>query len=271
MKRHRNPKFDDIHRARAAAIAMSRREGRLYVAKSTSPGSGHYHVVPVALPNRRKLRKSKAPKKSPAYWKALRAATKKNPLFGPSRKGWKFLEKTGQPGAKFRAKVRAERAAKLRAERAAKKKGGFFGNRKKGPYKSWREKRLGMDAFKRAERRAFAGYMRGGAPRRRNPDESFIGRAPTLAVRGSGDMYFPRGVLRKGPDGQSVRLDLGGAPAPRPGSSVTRIDYDDPVKAMDAYKEIARFRHDCREPFIVSPAKDGSILLTSKSTAWRIE
>lgn len=109
--------------------------------------------------------------------------------------------------------------------------------------------------------------------RKRNPESesTFIGRAPTLTVAGQGNLQFPRGMLHRGVDGYSVRLDLGGAPAPRPGSRVTRIEYDDPVKAVEAYKEIGRFRHDCDDPFVVGPAQGGSVLLTSKSIAWRSE
>jgi len=109
--------------------------------------------------------------------------------------------------------------------------------------------------------------------RKANPETgaTFIGRAPTLTVSGHGHFQFPRGVLRAAPDKRSVYLDLGGDKAPPVGSRVTRVEYDDPVKAVEAYKEIGRFRHDCADPFIVGPAAGGTVLLSSKSIAWKRE
>lgn len=109
-------------------------------------------------------------------------------------------------------------------------------------------------------------------PRRRpNPEATFIGDAPTLYVSGVGKLDFPRGELLAGTDHNSVYLDLGGDKAPPVGAKVTRIDYDDPEKAVEAYKEIARFRHDCKDPFIIGPAQDGLVVLSSKSVAWKGE
>jgi hypothetical protein len=84
-------------------------------------------------------------------------------------------------------------------------------------------------------------------------------------------MQFPSGAIYASSDPHSVRLALGGSAAPRPGARVTRIEYDDPVKAVEAYKEIGRFRHDCSDPFIVGPANGANVILTSKSIAWRKE
>ncbi len=123
--------------------------------------------------------------------------------------------------------------------------------------------------------RKIAGQARtrrvGRAPRR-NPDENFIGSAPSLKVHGHGTLSYPRGVLRATSDPHVVRLDLGGAAPPPQGARVTWIYYDDPVKAVEAYGEIDRFEHVAEDhPFIVGPAQGGSVLLTSKSIAWRRE
>ena len=110
--------------------------------------------------------------------------------------------------------------------------------------------------------------------RHANPPEgavSRVGTAPTLTVSGHGSLQYPRGALRVSSDPRSIYLDLGGAAPPVPGSRVTRIEYDDPVKAVEAYGEIGRFRHDCSDPFVVGSASGGSVLLTSKSTSWRKE
>lgn len=110
--------------------------------------------------------------------------------------------------------------------------------------------------------------------RRRNPADAggFIGRAPSLSVSRYGDFQFPSGTLFATSDPHVVRLFAGvGAKVPPEGSKVTRIEYDDPVKAVEAYKEIGRFRHDCSDPFVVGQAQGGNVLLTSKSTAWRRE
>jgi hypothetical protein len=112
------------------------------------------------------------------------------------------------------------------------------------------------------------------APRRvhRNPASDFIGSAPSLKVHGHGTLSYPRGVLRATSDPHVVRLDLGGAAPPPQGARVTWIYYDDPVKAVEAYGEIDRFEHVAEDhPFIVGPAQGGSVLLTSKSIAWRRE
>lgn len=134
-----------------------------------------------------------------------------------------------------------------------------------------RRARRALKRNPRAARRPRAGSRAQARPRHRNPDSDFIGSAPTLWVSGQGPLQFPRGELRSAPDATGIYLDLGGSPAPRPGARVTRIDYDDPEKAVEAYKTIGRFRHNCEEPFIVGNAQGGSVLLTSKSTAWRKE
>lgn len=109
---------------------------------------------------------------------------------------------------------------------------------------------------------------------RRNAPEvgGFIGSAPSLKIQGQGFVHFPRGVLRTGADPRSVYLVLGGSPAPKIGARVTRVEYNDPEKAIEAYGSPGRFFHDCEEPFVVSAVNGGTAVLSTKSaTAWKKE
>lgn len=241
-----------------AKVKHAPREGRLQYQVFVSGGS---------YPNRKKgpykMWRGKQVARA-RYEKAK--ASRRYPLVNPGQ--WRTIGKVEEA-------ARASKLAKALRKRTPKAETRILPE-SDGLYHVQARLSVGSHSNPRKRRNPAYGYGAGtrvtwNRKRRRNPSESgqTIGTAPSLTVSGQGALQFPLGVLKTGPDANTVRLILGGSPAPRPGSRVTRVEYDDPVKAVNAYKEIGRFRHDCADPFIVGPSDGGSVLLASKSKAWK--
>lgn len=252
-RRHKNAPFTDWKAASTAARAESKKQGRLVVARKVPGG---YILAAVSRPKSNPKRPRRVVKKRPNPDKASIVLRE---FYAGKLKD--------SHGRKVKKLAQAKAIAMSEARQSGK-----LSNRKKGPYRKYRDRSLfdkALAKFSSAPKRNRPKIRR--RARRRNPDSSFIGSAPTLWAWGGQRYDFPRGVLRASPNANGVYLDLGGATAPPVGAKIKRIEYDDPVKALEAYKEIGRFRHDCKDPFVVSPAQDGKVLLSSKTTAWRLE
>lgn len=265
--------FKDFKLARAAAAKASKQEGRLIVARKAAGGG--YVLGPVKLPNKRRASffgLSMGPAPRQAHGRSRKALRK-------HRRKMKTGSWLGRYSAGILGNPKASPAQRAKASLVMRE---FYAGRLKDSHGRKVTDRRQAQAIAMSEsgqsyaqnprrRRHFRNARRVIRRRKRNEAPQIIGTAPSLSVKGGGTLHFPLGRLRAGPGPHSVSLDTGGAKAPAPGSKVVRIEYDDPAKAVSAYGRIDRFTHACRSPFIVGPASNGSVALTSKSIAWKGE
>lgn len=112
--------------------------------------------------------------------------------------------------------------------------------------------------------------LEGRARSLKNPRQEthFIGSRVTLYV--SGRVYpYESSTIFGGPDTYSATVHVQTKHWPPLNGRVTRIDYDNPEKAMRAYGKNGRFRHDFTSPARIYSVGAGRITVNSQSRIWR--